>query len=144
MCAVAPNWAFRALELDFYERNADRPMGTETDTEYVLIIQHYVAERFFQTVRDVLGGALDGFIDSFRELSFILVTFFLILVDDIVSIDERKIPVCDHRAETWHSIRESHGVWLSLPKFGIASDKFHAKLPDFRRSGISVEVAVVQ
>ncbi len=141
-----PNFdrGLRTLEHNFHRRHIDKWIGTEADANYVLILQHHVVERFLQTVRKMLGSASDGFIDSLRELLFILVTDINVLVVDIVPINERKTSFCDHRRETWSSVRASHSVLRSLRSFGNASEKFHAKLPEFRQRGISVEVAVVQ
>ncbi len=69
-----------------------------TYSKYVLVLQHHVAKQFIETVREVLGGASDGFINSFLELLFLLVADLNVLIVYIVSIHERKIPVCDHRA----------------------------------------------
>ncbi len=83
-------------------------------------------------------------IDCLRELLFILVTDFHVLVVDIIAVYERKIAVCDHRTETLHSSRESQSAWRSSVRLGTAGEKFHAQLPDLRRSRISVQVAVVR
>ncbi len=79
-----------------------------------------------------------------RELLFTLLTDFHVLVVDIIAVDERNIAVCDHRTETWRSSRRIPERVVQLRRFCTAGEKFHAQLPDLRRSRISVQVAVVE
>ncbi len=83
----------------------------------------------------MLSGASDGVIDILREVLFILVTAFHVLVVDIIAVDERKIDVYDHRTETWRSGGESQSVCRSLWRLCTAGEKFHAQLPDLVGAG---------
>ncbi len=92
VCALSHHdRAFRAFELDFHGGNIDRRIGTETFAKDVFVLQHHVSERFLQTIRQVLNGGSDGVVDCLRELLFILVKYFHVLVVDIIAVDERKI-----------------------------------------------------
>ncbi len=87
------DWAFRAFELDLHRRKIDKSISAKTYGKDVLVLQHHVPEGFLQTVRQVLSGASVGVIDSLRELLFILVTDFHVLVVDIIAVYEQKIDV---------------------------------------------------